>query len=87
VEIAVVQQNAIFPGLISFFNDGNLIADEAPSPLETSGHGDWVKTGPNETAFAFVFLIGSTEPGQWLKGTVSGTAVYESKTDEWSASL
>ncbi len=70
--ITVVNQNSIFPGLITFSSDGNVIADETPSPLETSGHGSWISTGANRGAYTFVFLIGSAEPGKWTKGTVSG---------------
>jgi hypothetical protein len=84
VEVTVVQQNSVFPSLMTFYNDGNLITDETPSPLETSGHGDWVRTGPNKAAYTFVFLIGSTEPGQWLKGTVSGEVNFDPRKDTWN---
>ena len=84
VDATVVTQNATFPALLTFFSDGNVIADETPSPLETSGHGSWAKTRPNEGIYTFVFLIGSTEPGHWTRGTVRGAINYEAKTDRWS---
>lgn len=84
VVITVVNQNATFPGFITFFNDGNVIADEVPSPLETSGHGSWVGAGNNRYAYRFDFLYGSTEPGKWMKGTVSGSVNYDQETDQWS---
>jgi hypothetical protein len=62
--VNVVNQNATFPGLMTFSSDGNVIADEVPSPLETSGHGSWVSTGKNTAAYTFNVLVGSTEPGQ-----------------------
>jgi hypothetical protein len=82
--ITVVNQNATFPGLLSFFSDGNVIADETPSPLETSGHGNWVSTGKNAAAYTFVALIGNIEPNQWLKLTVSGTLTYDPEADQWN---
>ena len=82
--ITVPAQNAEVPGLMSFTSDGIVISDEVPSPLETSGHGNWVKTGPNEAAYAFVFLTGDPTPGKWVKGTVTGKLKYSPKTDEWS---
>ncbi len=84
VEVTVVKQNATIPGLLTFSSDGNVFADETPSPLETSGHGNWVRTRANKGAYTFVFLIGSTEPGQWLKGTVSGTVEYDADADQWN---
>jgi hypothetical protein len=82
-DISVVKQNAEFPGFITFFNDGNVITDEAPSLYETSGHGNWINTRTNQAAFTFVFLIGSSGP-QYIKGTVSGIANYNPDTDQWT---
>ena len=83
VNATVVKQNATFPGLMTFFSDGNVMADESPNPQETSGHGSWARTGPNEGVYTFVFLIGSPEPGRWTRGTVKGKLEYSSSTDEW----
>lgn len=83
-QITVVTQNATFPGLLTFFDDGNLIADETPSPLETSGHGAWTRTGANEANYSFEFLIGNTEPGKWLRGKVNGILHYTPATDQWN---
>ncbi len=54
-------QNATFPSLLTFTSDGSVITDEPPSPFETSGHGNWVSTGPGQVAFTFVSLVGSAE--------------------------
>jgi len=58
------------------FDDGNLLADETPSPLKTSGHGSWVTTGKNSGDYTFEVLVGNTEPGLWLSFTVSGQVAY-----------
>jgi hypothetical protein len=84
IVITVVNQNATFPGFMTFFNDGNVIVDESPSPLETSGHGNWISTRKDQGTYTFVFLIGSTEPGQWITGTLNGKVTYEAKVDQWS---
>jgi hypothetical protein len=83
-QITVVAQNATFPGLVTFFRDGNVTTDESPSPLETSGHGSWISTGKDSGAYTFVFLIGNADPGLWLKGTVSGQLAYDSEADTWN---
>ena len=86
-QVTVVKQGATFPGYMSFFTDGNLIADENPNPLETSGHGSWVRTEPNKAAYTFHFIVGSTDAAAnyiTFIGTVSGTAVYDPKTDTWN---
>lgn len=84
VVITVVKQNATLPGFVSFFEDGNMLTDENPSPFETSGHGSWVSTGKNNAAYTFSFLIGSADQSQWIKGTLHGKVVYDPKTDTWN---
>ncbi len=84
VSITVVNQKATFPGFMSFFNDGNMLTDETPSLLETSGHGSWVSTGENRGAYTFSFLIGSANPNEWMKGTVSGNLRYNPRADCWN---
>ena len=84
VEITVVAQNATFPGMLTFFSDGNVLADESPSPLETSGHGSWIRTAKNSGAYTFVVLVGNADPSQWLQYTVSGQVNYDPQTDTWS---
>ena len=83
-QITVVIQNATFPGLITFYSDGNMITDETPSPLETSGHGNWVSTGKNSGAYTFLVLVGSTEPNQWIQYTLNGQVNYDPQADTWS---
>jgi hypothetical protein len=87
VVITVVNQNATFPGFMTFFSDGNVITDESPSPLETSGHGNWISTGKDQGAYTFVFLIGSTEPNQWITGMVDGELNYDAQVDQWKGSF
>jgi hypothetical protein len=84
VVITVVNQNATFPGFMTFFSDGNVITDETPNPLETSGHGNWISTGKDQGAYTFVFLIGSAEPNQWITGTINGELKYDAQVDQWS---
>jgi len=83
-QITVVIQNATFPGLITFFSDGNMITDETPSPLETSGHGNWVSTGKNRGAYTVVVLVGNADPSQWIQYTLNGQVNYNPKADTWS---
>jgi hypothetical protein len=84
IEITVNQQGAVFPGLVTFFDDGNVLTDEVPSPLETSGHGSWVSTGKDEAMYTFIFLMGIPDAADWLKGTVSGTVEYDPQVDQWN---
>jgi hypothetical protein len=87
VQITVIAQDATFPGFMTFFSDGNLLADELPSPLETSGHGSWVHKGKNSGMYTFIVLVGNPDPSQWLQYTVSGQVNYAPKTDTWSGSF
>lgn len=61
VVTTVVQQNAVFPALLTFTSDGIVLADEPPSPFETTGHGNWISTGRRTAAFTFHTLVGSAE--------------------------
>jgi hypothetical protein len=83
-EVTIASLRRSYPALVTFTSDGSVIADDASSPVEATGHGSWIKTGPNAGAFTYVFLIGSTEPGQWIKGKVSGALKYNARTDKWS---
>lgn len=89
-QITLVTQNMTMPGYVTFFSDGNLITDENPNPLETSGHGSWVRTGANKAAFTLHFIVGSTDAAAnyiTFFGTVSGTANYNPKTDTWNGPI
>ncbi len=83
-QVTVVNANVTFAGLMSFFSDGNVVADENPALYETSGHGNWVSTGSDQAAYTFVFIIGSAEPAQWMIGTVNGEIKYDAQEDQWS---
>lgn len=84
VVINVIQQNATFPGFMTFYSDGNLIADEVPSPLETSGHGAWIQNSGDKAIYSFSAVVGSTEPGKWTKLILNGTANYVAASDTWN---
>ena len=79
-----VTQGTTFPALLTFAADGGMIADEPPSPFETSGHGNWVSTGRRDVAFTFVSLIGSAEGPLSVKLKVIGTLRFNSANDSWS---
>jgi hypothetical protein len=83
VQVSVVNANVTFPGLLTFFSDGNVFADETPVPFETSGHGNWARTGFNKGVFTFNYLVGSEAPDQWMVGTVSGELKYDPRKDQW----
>ena len=83
VQGSAVKANSTFPALMTFTSDGIVFADEAPEPLESSGHGSWEQTGPNEAAYTFVFLIGNTDRSNWMQATVSGDLQYIGDDDRW----
>jgi len=84
VEATVEIQQLSFPGLITFTSDGIVLADEPPSPFETTGHGNWVATGPREAAFTFLALVGGG-PGGNVSATykVVGKLQYDARADNW----
>ncbi len=77
-------QNATFPALLTFTSDGSVIADEPPSPFETSGHGSWVSAGPGQMAYTFVTLVGSAEGPLSMKYKVVGRLNLNSGKESWS---
>jgi hypothetical protein len=83
VETTVVKQAATFPALLTFTSDGIVIADEPPSPFETSGHGNWVATGPDTANLTFLALIGSVEGPLSATLKVVGTLRYDANADTW----
>src|SRR5262245_7568317 len=84
VETTVEIQNATFPALLTFTEDGNVIADEPPSPFETSGHGNWIGTDHNEVAYTFVALIGSAGGPLSAKLKVVGTLQLDADKGTWN---
>ena len=66
VETTVEIQQATFPTLMTFTSDGIVLADEPPNPSETTGHGNWVATGPRSAAFTFRVLLGGGLGGDLL---------------------
>jgi len=84
VVVTTETQGTTFPALLTFSEDGGMIADEPPSPFETSGHGNWVSTGRREVAYTFVSLIGSAEGPLSAKLKVVGTLQYDAGNDSWS---
>jgi hypothetical protein len=77
-------QGMTFPALLTFSSDGSMIADEPPSPFETSGHGNWVSAGHRQVAYTFVSLIGSAEGPVSATLKVVGTLRYDAGNDSWS---
>jgi len=84
VVVTTEVQGSTFPALLTFSRDGGMIADEPPSPFETSGHGNWVSAGRQEVAYTFVSLIGSAEGPLSAKLKVVGTLQYDAGNDSWS---
>lgn len=85
VQVTTEIQQASFPALISFTSDGIVLADEPPSPFETTGHGNWVAVGPREAAFTFRVLVGGGPDGQLsLSYKVVGKLIYNPRSDTWS---
>lgn len=84
VETTVVQQAVTFPALLTFTSDGIVIADEPPSPFETSGHGNWIATGPDTANFTFLALIGSADGPLSATIKVVGSLHYKASTDTWA---
>jgi hypothetical protein len=85
VEVTVEIQQLSFPGLLTFTSDGIVLAEEPPSPFETTGHGNWVATGPREAAFTFLALFGGGPGGNVsATGKVVGKLEYDPRADNWS---
>ena len=84
VVVTTEVQGTTFPALLTFSDDGGMIADEPPIPFETSGHGNWVSAGRREAAYTFVSLIGSAEGPLSSKLKVVGTLQYDPGNDSWS---
>lgn|GEM_PF-6626464 len=81
VEATTNNQGQSFSGLITFFADGIMIANEPPGPGETTGHGNWISTGDDTIAYTFVSMVG--DPGGKLKvvGTLQYKAVLKTGAD------
>jgi len=76
-------QGITFPGLVTFTSDGVVLADEPPSPFETTAHGAWIATGPRTAAFTFLTLVGSQAGPLSLTYKVAGTLEYDAGADTW----
>jgi hypothetical protein len=84
VVVTTETQGTTFPALLTFTEDGNVIADEPPSPFETSGHGAWVSTGRRTAAYTFVALIGSAEGSLSAKLKVVGKLRLDADKGTWN---
>jgi hypothetical protein len=73
-----------FPALLTFTADGSVIADESPSPFESSGQGNWIRSDHGEVAYTFVALYGSQEGKNTGKLKVVGTLRSDASKDSWS---
>jgi hypothetical protein len=59
VEVTTPTQGT-FLALLTFITDGSVIADESPTPSESTGHGSWVGTGNRAAAYTFVATLAIT---------------------------
>lgn len=84
VEVTVVQQDAVFPSLMTFTSDGIVLADEPPMPFETTGHGAWVATSADSADYTFVALIGSESGALSAQITVTGSLQLDAAADTWA---
>ena len=86
VDTTVEIQQATFPTLMTFTSDGIVLADEPPNPSETTGHGNWVATGPRSAAFTFRVLVGSAPPSSLLSVSykIVGKLEFDARADKWS---
>jgi hypothetical protein len=83
VRVTTVNQGITFPALLTLTADGSLIADEPPSPGETSGHGNWVRRGDGEAAYTFIALY-SGEAGAYAgQLKVRGTLQFDAADNSW----
>ena len=85
VDTTVLIQNTTISTLMTFTSDGIVLADEPPSPSETTGHGNWVATGPRSAAFTFRVLLGGGLGGDLLMSfKIVGKLEYDARADKWS---
>lgn len=71
-----------FPALVTFGDEGSVIAVEPPGPGETSGHGNWISNDDGTVSFTFIALF--SEEGAYAgKLKVVGSLQYDSGTDSW----
>ena len=73
-----------FPGLLTFNEDGGMVGDPPPTPLESTSHGNWIRTGPRAIAYTFVALITNDQRVVVAKLKVVSALKYEASTDTWS---
>lgn len=76
-------QSHTFPALLTFGDEGTVIADEPSAPGETSGHGNWVGNDDGTVSYTFQALYSGDEGAYSGKLKVVGTLQYDSATDTW----
>ncbi len=52
-------------------------------PFETTGHGNWLATGPQEAAYTFVALVGHAEDKPASRIKLVGALTYDAGADTW----
>jgi hypothetical protein len=72
-----------FPALLTFGDEGNVMADEPPGPGETSGHGNWINNDDGTVSYTFIALFSGDEGAYAGKLKVVGTLQYDSAADTW----
>jgi hypothetical protein len=73
-----------FPALLTFTADGAVLADEAPMPGETTGHGNWVRGSHGEVRYTFWALNADPNGVYAGKFKVVGTLQRDPGKQTWS---
>ena len=83
-EAKIIVPQGQVSSLITMTSDGIILGEEVPDAYETTSHGNWISTGPNEARYTFVFIVGNKEIMEAFKGKIVGTFKYDPKTDSIS---
>ena len=81
--VATTPTQGSFNVFISFFDDGNVIADE-PGSQETAGHGNWMATGGTNVAYTFKSVFGDANQQVLARLKIVGTLQYSIAQDNWT---
>ena len=81
--LATTPSQGSFNVFISFFDDGNVIADE-PGSQETAGHGNWLATGGTNVIYTFKSVFGDANQQVLANLKVVGALQYNATQDTWT---
>ena len=79
----IITTDATFDCLITMTSDGVILGDD-PAPWETTAHGNWVSSGPNQVNYTFKYISTTDTPLNSNEGKVIGTFNYDPDTDSIS---